>query len=261
MQREQTYHPLAYSESSFNFRFTEKGPTGKLTLATLVRYLLEAADQHADNLEVDFNTMFQRGLTWAILRVAMEVPDHLSSLAELKVKTWPAQREGMFIYRDYAMLDTTNTVLSQATSQWVLLEKQTHKPVKPPEFIDTLYEKLYGNCPPKRWNITFSRWNHYDMSGFPHSSTKKILVRRSDTDINGHTNTASYAEFIEESIPLELYHRQQVRFLELQCMTETFEGEKLTSLSQFREDYSEGVHTLTRTSDGAIIAKAKTLWK
>ncbi len=252
--------PPVRCETAFDFRFTEKSPIGTITLATLCRYLLEVADDHAYQLGVDFQTMFQRGLTWAILRLCVEVPTNLKSLSELTIRTWPAAREGLYVYRDYEIASPTGEILGRATSQWVILDLNTHRPVKPPAFLSELYQNLYGDNVPPRLDVSFTRWNTLDMTQYPLRYESPIIVRRSDTDINGHTNTASYVEFMEEAVPLELYQKRSPGYLELNCLAESFEKEHLLSIAEANTSQNEIIHTLIRTSDNTPIARARTLW-
>jgi len=247
-------------ENRFDVRFTEKSPIGTIPVATLCRYLLEVADDHAYQLGVDFESMFRQGMTWAILRLCMEIPENLSSFSEIVVSTWSTAREGLYVYRDYALSSHGETV-ARATSQWVVLDKTTRKPIRPPEFMNTLYEKLYGDTPPERLKVAFTRWNQIDPACYPHRSQRDILVRRSDTDLNGHTNTAAYIEFMEEAIPLEWYQRRHIRYFELHCLAESFEGDELLSLVEISSDEREMIHTLVRKKDNTTIAKGKSLWQ
>ncbi|URA09311.1 acyl-[acyl-carrier-protein] thioesterase [Thermospira aquatica] len=252
--------PPARCQTTFDFRFTEKSPIGTITLASLCRYLLEVADDHAYQLGIDFQNMFERGLTWALLRLCIDVPKNLETLTELTLCTWPAARESLYVYRDYEIMSTTGEILGRATSQWVILDLKTHKPVKPPAFLTDLYQNLYQDNIPKRWDISFTRWNTLNMNEYPLRYECPIIVRRSDTDLNGHTNTASYVEFMEEAIPLELYKKRSPSYLELNCLTESFEKEHLFSIAEINPEETEIIHTLIRKHDNTLIARAKTLW-
>ncbi|MFN4217089.1 MAG: acyl-[acyl-carrier-protein] thioesterase [Brevinematales bacterium] len=248
-------------ENRFDVRFTEKSPIGTITLATLCRYLLEVADDHAYQLGVDFETMFSQGLTWALLRVCMEIKGNITSLSDIVVATWPTAREGLYVYRDYAVFSSGGESVAQATSQWVILDRLTRKPVRPPDFLTDLYSRLYGDAPPPRLPVVFTRWNQLDRSLYPVCYKRDILIRRSDTDINGHTNTAAYIEFMEEAIPLEWYRKKRVCYFELHCLIESFDGEELLSCAEVSSDEREMIHTLIYKRDNVVVARGKSLWE
>ncbi|MCX7883383.1 MAG: thioesterase [Brevinematales bacterium] len=247
-------------ENRYDIRFTEKSPVGTITMATLCRYLLEVANDHASQLGVDFESMFRHDLTWAIVRFAMEIPSNLSELTEIIVTTWPAEQERLYVYRDYEIFSPSKDLLARATSQWIVLNKTTRKPVRPPKFLSEIYHHLYKDTIPSRYDFSFTQeWSHRDKTS-SHVYETSLIVRRSDTDLNGHTNTAAYIEFMEESIPLAMYHNHQPRYFELLCLAESFEKEEILSLSEISSDGKEILHTLIRKHNHTILARGKSLW-
>jgi len=248
-------------KTSFDVRFTEKSPVGTITLATLCRYLLEVADDHAFHLGLHFEAMFSRGLTWAVTRLAMEIPHPLSSLSDITVSTWPAKPEGLYVYRDYTISSASLLQPAMATSQWIVLDKTTRKPTRPPVFLQELYHSLYPQTIPTRWPVEFTRWNSISLEQYPIRHESQILVRRSDTDLNGHTNTAAYIEFMEEAIPISLYPTRSPRFFEIAYFAETFEKDFLVSIAHLSPDQTEIIHTLIRSADNTVVARGRSVWE
>ena len=88
-------------KSQFTVRSSEIDYRGQATMPALVSYMQEAAWENTRDLGISMYDLLERGLTWVLQRLRVEMfryPKHGESIT---VKTWASGRERVFLHRDF----------------------------------------------------------------------------------------------------------------------------------------------------------------
>ena len=244
---------LGYIERGFPVRSYEAGTDNNLSLPSLCNYLQEIAGLHADKLGVGIHLLRSEGVTWMLSRLRLEISRPVAWGGELLVRTWPSGTRGrLAATRDFIGRDLAGDEVFRGVSEWMTVDLAARRLVKLPENFRSL-------APDGTPRVELGEsGGKFASLGAVHGRSP-IRVRLSDHDFNDHVNNVHYVEWALESVPEE-YRRRRVSRLDIVFRQEAKAGDELESCS---ETLGDGVlrHTITRVSDGALLATAETGWR
>lgn len=184
--------PHSLYEEPIPFRSAEIGPKGSYSLYRLVDTMQETAGNHAQALGFGMADMAAEGLTWALVNIRIQLRDHLKAGARYQVQTWPCGVERLWAFRRYRFL-CDGEELGQASTRWMVLHQQTHRPARLPERL------VQANWPDP--NITEPEWFTFPENQTEHVAGVPFRVRISEIDINRHVNNAHYLAWAMHHAP------------------------------------------------------------
>ncbi len=228
---------------------------GRLSVRAFAGYLFETAARHARRLGVDVPDLEPLGLTWMISRLRFTV----GSLPEwgdtVRVTTWPSGAEPLYALRDFELHDGRGRPVGGAISAWMIIERETRRPMRVPEMI----RSLHFPDRPRALPGGFSRLPKVEAPG----RESDFTVRAGDVDVNRHAGAVAYLEWILESLPPEFLAGHRPAELEIQYRAECVRGETVRVLT--REEGPEAapafLHRVLRPADGRELALARTHWR
>jgi medium-chain acyl-[acyl-carrier-protein] hydrolase len=222
---------------------------GLLSAPGLLGYLLESSGRSADRLGFGIAKLQkERGLTWVIGRIKIELVKPLRFLENLEVQTWPSGLARSAVMRDFRILKS-NLEVGRATSTWFLLDMDTRLPVRAHEvFPSHLHPEQEHLVPLSRLVPRFHE---------PEEVAHQFSVRFSDIDLNRHVTAASYVAWAMEAVDERTWETQRLASLDIQFLEECHLGETVISSSR-RLDATTRLHRITRHSNGQEITRVMT---
>jgi medium-chain acyl-[acyl-carrier-protein] hydrolase len=238
----------------FRVRSYEADPLGRLQVPILCRLLQEAATAHAAELGVAVDALVDRGVAWVLNRLDLHLQKWPQSDDEIVVETWPAAMNRLLTERRFRILDTDGHEIGAASTLWLVLDLGRRRPVRLPEAVVEMLQKLDLAADPVRPAELIPPENPTVELGF--------TVRRSDVDLAGHANNTSFVEWVVEAVPDEIWGDCDLTDLDIQFLAECHQGQTVQSRSQLVDgsDATEVRHQLVRTDGGAEVARARTVW-
>lgn len=213
---EHTFH-----SENFTVRANEVDTIGTLTLPAICNYFQEVAGNNAKDLNFDITDMHEQNLTWVLFRMDINIHKYSKWRDSITVETWPASGDSLRAYRNYRLLDEKGDELGNCLSYWMVMNLETRRPSRiPQEVLDT---RLTNR--PHVTVVKKNRIKTFKEDGFE----KKIIVRRSDLDMNNHVNNVRYLEWMLESISVETI--QKIENLDIMFMRESFVDNQLVASS------------------------------
>jgi medium-chain acyl-[acyl-carrier-protein] hydrolase len=90
-----------------------------------------------------------------------------------------------------------------------------------------------------------------------------LAVRRSDLDVAGHVNNASFIEWSLEAVPDELWREADLLSLEIAFLAECRRGQTVLSRASWNSETApcEISHQLVRPDDGREVVRARSTWR
>ena len=244
---------LGFIERVFPVRSYEAGVNNKMALPSLCNYLQEIAGIHADKLGVGIHLLQSEGVTWMLSRLKLEIGRDVPWGDELKIRTWPSGIRGrLTATRDFIGADRRGDEVFRGVSEWMMVNLVERKLVRLPEDFASLTPEGTPKLELGESGGKFSALTSVH-------GRSRILVRRSDHDFNDHVNNVHYVEWALESVP-EDYRLRGVSRLDIVFRQEAKAGDELESCSEIVAD---GLlrHTISRVSDGALLASVETGWR
>jgi acyl-ACP thioesterase len=180
-------------------------------------HIQEAAIQHGIALRMGFQDLREIGLFWVLTRMKSVITRYLETLERGVVATWVKRVGGLQVLRDFLVTDSGGQEIAKATSSWMLLDLQTHRP------------KSFKDVP--RHMPAVSQEALYYSKALPRLTTPSIetphTVRYSDVDVNYHVNNLKYLAWIFDLFSLGIYEKQQIVEIDVQFLKEAHYGETL----------------------------------
>ncbi len=199
---------------------------GRLKPSMILYYVQEVAGKHFDLICVDYDTLANRGMFWAIIRQKVQI-NRLPLRGEtIRVETWPMPTTRVAYPRSVVAYGEDGDEVFRSISIWVLMDLQERKMILPGKSGISVIGTLRGN-----------------ELATPASLAPKVLsnhqsrtVRFTDLDRNGHMNNTRYLEWIDDLFPSGFHKNHTVREFTVCYLSEAREGQTLDMTWDFIED-------------------------
>ena len=263
--------PLTHVRT-FRVRHYECDGYGHVNNANYLRYMQETAFDASAAAGYDIARYAAMGHHWLIRETDIEYTHPLRYGDTVQVKTWVADFQRVRSRRAYEFrLDGSGELVARASTDWVFLDDATGRPAPiPPEMMAAFYpEGLPESLPPRE-----------RLAPAPPPPPGVFRARRRvewrDIDPAGHVNNAVYLAYIEDcgiqvaaayGWPMArmaaegfalVARRHQIEYKQPAVLDD--ELELATWVSDVKRVTVTRHYTVTRLSDGALLAQARTHW-
>ncbi|MDR3281017.1 MAG: hypothetical protein LBT23_10935 [Synergistaceae bacterium] len=219
----------------------------------LLQFFQETAALHAGTVNIGVDDLMKRDLTWVLRRYRVNV-NRYPGRGELLVRTWFEPQRNLLSVRMFEVKDADGNVIASAWSSWIVVDLKKGRPVRLDRALPDAYfkvseptgEPISGDVPGIEGEPDFER---------------RFDARRSELDLNGHTNHTVYFEWALESIPDE----EIAGFYPT-----TFDAEFLVSVKREQvsavtkktgENPLRYSHSILINETGALSARLETVWE
>jgi medium-chain acyl-[acyl-carrier-protein] hydrolase len=245
---------VRYLKDAYTVRFYEVDTQRRVTVQTICNYLQETADNHAVLLGFAVDQLQTQGMTWVLSRLHLKMDRYPHWRDTVHVATWPSDVRRLFAFRDYELRDEHDEVIGRATSDWLLLDINTLKPMPiPPSIVD--------NCNRERERVfTAPPVKLPDLERVEYETI--FQVRQSDLDINRHVNNVNYVEWALETVPENVRETHQLSELQVVFRAASVYGDQIISQSCLVEEdgHKAYLHHLQRKGDEKTLTNIKSVW-
>ena len=201
---------------------------GRLKPSMILFLAQEIAGRHCVELSVDYETLLQKRLFWAVTRHRVQV-NRLPLRGEtIRIETWPMPTTRVAYPRSMVAYDAAGNELFRSVSLWVLMDIDKRSMILPGKSGISVDGTLRGN----------ELASPSGLVAKPLSNRRQRSVCYTDLDRNGHMNNTKYLDWIDDLLP-SLYHKDHTIREFLVCyLSEAIEGQTLTLQWDFLEDGS-----------------------
>ena len=191
--------------------------TRQVSPAVLLHFVQEAAGGHCLHLGLDWETLAEKGLFWAVIRHRLEVTRQPRLGETIRVETWPMPTTRSAFPRAAAGYDEEGNLIFRCISLWVLMNTQTRQMVLPGKSGIDLEGILRGDELPTPGSLT-----PCDGEAV---ATRQVWF--SELDRNGHMNNTRYLDWAMDLLPGALRRQQPLREASLCYLSEIREGDRI----------------------------------
>jgi acyl-ACP thioesterase len=192
-------------QETFPLRFGNIDRSDRLTLASTFDFFQEVAISHAENLEVGREALARTGQGWILSRISVFLERRPQWGETVTVRSWPRGWDRLFAVRDYDIRDASDTPVVRGRSNWLILDIEKRRPLRPQAVMETLplnegLDALPGGA------AALDARDNLGKAG-------ERQARYSDIDYNGHVNNARYIQWIQDVTDPEVLEKAgQMRF-------------------------------------------------
>lgn len=246
--------PAARFSLSHHVEINDVTPHGESRLSALLNWFQATSSRHSASLGYPVSDLTREGLTWVITRYHLCIDTPPRWRDALTVETWRSSNTGTFTPREFILSTSGGGVLVRATASYTLLDIKNRKALAPStRFPD------YPVDPRRAINDDFPSLPLPESAG----DEKRIPIRRSDIDFNGHVNNSLYAEWVMEGVSEEVFTKCRPMEVEIAFKGEVFHGEEIVVRSEeiTRAGETRTLHSLFSMQRAREVARARVLWK
>lgn len=158
---------------------------------TLV-YMQEMAFNHLNSVGRNLDSMrYDEGLAFLLTRLTLNFYQPLRPAQFITAQTWVCEGKGMNFPRCFRLLTADGTVAAEGVSSWVLIDLNTHLPVRAKDFeYGFEAEAPLDFTTPRRFVVP---------ENMTEVGTRRIVY--SDIDYNGHMNNTRYPDMVCDFLP------------------------------------------------------------
>lgn len=171
----------------------------------LMNELQGCADTHAEMLGCGRTFLTEQNMAWVVTHYLVDILELPREGEELTFSTWPSMKELLRATRDFEIRGADGRLMVRATSQWVLIDMATRRPVR----LDAAVPALVQSGA-RAWDRIFCKF-----PDFVAEKTHVFKCRFDDIDVNQHINNAVYAVWATESVGYAYRNAHKLRCIEL----------------------------------------------
>lgn len=190
---------------------------GRLKPSVMLYFAQEAATGHCDLLRLDWDTLAEKGLFWAIVRTRLQVERMPKEGETLTVETWPMPTTRSAFPRATVAYDQAGKPVFRCISLWVLMDIATRKMVLPGNSGIALEGVVQGgelmapgSILPKEGENVFRR-----------------TVGFTELDRNGHVNNTRYIDWANDLLGSDFHKEHTLKELTVCYQAEACQGDEI----------------------------------
>ena len=199
---------------------------GRMKPGMILFLAQEVAGRHCNLLSVDYDTLAQKRMFWAVTRHRVQITRMPMRGETIRIETWPMPTTRVAYPRSVIAYDAQGNECFRAISLWVLMDLDKRSMILPGKSGISVVGTLRGlelDTP----NGLVAK----DLRCHQHRS-----VCFTDLDRNGHMNNTKYLDWISDLLPSQFHENHQPREMTVCYFTESREGQTLQLSWDFPEE-------------------------
>ncbi len=240
-------------EKKFRIHTYETDTNKNLSLPSLFNFLQDIAASHASELHFGKDDLDKKNRIWVLSRIFTCLEEYPSSGDEIIIRTWPKGIDRIFALRNFEILNADGKRIGGAASNWIILNKDTKRPVRPDYLLSLLKGDIPGSSPVDRGPVKIPV---LESGGY---ESPVFQVRYSDLDVNMHVNNVKYLQWALDAYPLEFRMRNRVKSLEVNYLSESFPGDSIKIMVK-ETDSGKFDHSVLRIDDSKELCRVRAEW-
>lgn len=204
-------------EKSYEIYGTMTDCFGNLKLSALLYFAQDTAAEHCKELALDWDTMAQRQMFWAVIRHRVQITRLPREGEKIRVQTWPMPTTRVAFPRSTVAYDEKGREVFRSITLWVIMDRNTRGMILPANTGIMVPGVVSGNelLPPRA------------LAPKGLSSAEVRQVRYMDIDKNGHMNNTRYLDWVADLLPSGFFGDHQPKEVVICYNAEALEGQDI----------------------------------
>jgi len=152
----------------------------------------DAAGQHAEEINVGYETMANRSYMWVLLKVKLQFISNPERYQKVIIKTWPLVPNRLSYRREFSIENENGEHLIGGSSEWVVMHSEKRRLVADPN----LYPFTEGFLTDMIFEGKLDRVDDFEINETPHI----VNAGFSEIDVNKHVNNTKYANYVLDAV-------------------------------------------------------------
>lgn len=197
----------------------------RLTPASIFYFAQEVAGKHCLQLSVDYETLQERHMFWAVIRQRVQISRLPMLGEEITVETWPMPTTRVAYPRSTIGYDAQGNELFRSISLWVLMDTESRNMILPGKSGVPVDGVLRG--------LEIAAPNSLTLKDLPNVDLRRVHF--SELDRNGHMNNTRYLDWIADLLPSAFHQDHTLQEFTICYLSEAIENEEISLQWQLEE--------------------------
>ncbi len=190
-----------------------------VTLAALTNILLTTAGVNADEHGFGIRDLNKKDCSWVLLRLALEMKSYPDQYETVQVETWVEEVGRASTTRNFRILNDKNEIIGQAVSNWAMIDINIRR-AQDLMLLNGIHQYATGEKVDMEKPVKLNTLDREPVDVFK--------VKYSHIDINGHTSSMRYVEWVSNCIDIEVYKNKKVSRFEINFINEILYAEEVS---------------------------------
>ena len=219
---------------------------GRLLPSKILYLMQEVAGNHFAQISMDYDTLAQRGLFWAITRNKVQITRLPMRGETIRLETWPMPTTRVAYPRSIIAYDEAGNEVFRSITLWVLMDLNNRSMVLPGKSGIEVAGTLRGT------ELT----SPLGLPAKALQNSRKRYVNFTDLDRNAHMNNTRYLDWVYDLLGSAFHAEHTIREFTVCYLNEAREGQQLTLSWDFPEDGTlmVDIHRNTEEASDRIFA-------
>ena len=228
----------------------------RISIQNVVKFLMETAIEHSEESGYTIERLMRENRGWVVLNWIIKMYDYPKFRDTIKINTWANSGNTLQATRYFSVEGNDGNIVFDAASRWAFLDLEKRHPVRfSQEMGNAFFCDREAPFDPGRYLMPAEKEECL-------ISEKTLVVRRSETDTNGHTNNTRYIEWAVDDVPDEIYMNYKASEIRVLYRKETRAGDKVTVKTYMEDDNDKKIIVTAITdSDSAVLCKVAAVWE
>ena len=191
----------------------------QVTLAALTNILLTTAGYNADDNGFGIRNLNEIDCSWVLLRLAVEMDYFPQQYEKIRVETWVQEVGRASTMRNFCLKNDKDEVIGHAVSNWAMININTRR-AQDLITLEGIHRFATGE--------SISMDKPIKLTEVDGNAVDTLKVKYSHIDINGHTNSMRYVEWISDCFSLNTYKEKQLKRFEINFVNEILFNEEVS---------------------------------
>ena len=212
---------------------------GRMKLSAILQQMQEISSAHLDALGIPHTLLLQNRQVFLLSKIHLCLKKRPAASEMMQLQTTPKTPMGAQFVRCNEFYDAEGRLLMNADTAWMLVDPETHRILRPSEFIGGMRYTQDGASALPRYRLTAPEAQQVG----------ERPVRFSDLDVNNHMNNAIYADICTDFLPERVFREGEPEELYIHFRSEAragdllqvMRGEYMPGSYYFRADKADGI--------------------
>jgi len=214
----------------------------------LFAYMLNSAWKHATRAAHGYEDLLGRNQMWVLVKFQAAILRLPAWGEQIVIETWGKGIEKLFALRDFTVSLPGGQKLASATSAWMILDKNRHRPVR---LNQMSFPWKPGRC---EMETNLEKVPELER-GEARAAFRAVY---SDIDVNEHVTAMTYVQWIMDSQTPAVLREKHPASLEINFLAEAIVDDKVTVYSEEKDGHE--LFSVKRDSDQKELCRAKIQW-
>ena len=205
-------------EEQFRVRTVDCQADGHISIFSLMQYLQEVADGHAEELGFGYDRLKELGGYWVLSNIRIEIDRLPRRDDEVTIRTWPSGHTRAVATREFVGTDADGCEMFRAGSEWMVVNKQTSR-------LKNLL-RLGLDLPGAGQKVLSGELRRLERRQ-DYRAVERLRVPHSSIDLNGHVNNTEYVRWGFDSLRRAFKLGSHILSVQATYLSEVFEADEV----------------------------------